>query len=76
MMAHNITVQLGGTAFLVCKVSGVDRVGVNWVCLDVKCIFPLFKYFVMLYNKKKKRKKKKDKLLVDQISRWHVFISS
>ncbi|XP_065368315.1 hemicentin-1 isoform X2 [Calliphora vicina] len=31
MMAHNTTVQLGGTAFLVCKVSGVDRVGVNWV---------------------------------------------
>ncbi|XP_037827442.1 zwei Ig domain protein zig-8 isoform X1 [Lucilia sericata] len=30
MMAHNTTVQLGGTAFLVCKVSGVDRVGVNW----------------------------------------------
>ncbi|KRF78459.1 uncharacterized protein Dvir_GJ17815, isoform D [Drosophila virilis] len=29
-MAHNTTVQLGGTAFLVCKVSGVDRVGVNW----------------------------------------------
>lgn len=32
LMAHNTTVQLGGTAFLVCKVSGVDRVGVNWVC--------------------------------------------
>lgn len=32
MMAHNTTVQLGGTAFLVCKVAGVDRVGVNWVC--------------------------------------------
>ncbi|XP_037941857.1 uncharacterized protein LOC119674773 [Teleopsis dalmanni] len=31
MMAHNTTVQLGGTAFLVCKVSGVDRVGVNWI---------------------------------------------
>ncbi|XP_044248620.1 lachesin isoform X1 [Drosophila takahashii] len=30
LMAHNTTVQLGGTAFLVCKVSGVDRVGVNW----------------------------------------------
>ncbi|KAG4071792.1 hypothetical protein HA402_011946 [Bradysia odoriphaga] len=30
MMAHNTTVQLGGTAFLVCKVAGVDRVGVNW----------------------------------------------
>ncbi|XP_055918603.1 uncharacterized protein LOC129950706 [Eupeodes corollae] len=30
MMAHNTTVQLGGTAFLICKVSGVDRVGVNW----------------------------------------------
>lgn len=33
MMAHNTTVQLGGTGFLVCKVAGVDRVGVNWVCL-------------------------------------------
>lgn len=32
MMAHNTTVQLGGTAFLMCKVAGVDRVGVNWVC--------------------------------------------
>ncbi|XP_033149141.1 uncharacterized protein LOC108596860 [Drosophila busckii] len=30
LMAHNTTVQLGGTAFLVCKVTGVDRVGVNW----------------------------------------------
>lgn len=32
MMAHNTTVQLGGNAFLMCKVAGVDRVGVNWVC--------------------------------------------
>lgn len=39
MMAHNTTVQLGGTAFLVCKVAGVDRVGVNWVCFGVLCIF-------------------------------------
>ncbi|XP_055379716.1 zwei Ig domain protein zig-8 isoform X2 [Condylostylus longicornis] len=33
MMAHNTTVQLGGTAFLVCKVSGVDRVGnqISWI---------------------------------------------
>ncbi|XP_055311234.1 lachesin isoform X3 [Sitodiplosis mosellana] len=30
MMAHNTTVQLGGNAFLMCKVAGVDRVGVNW----------------------------------------------
>ncbi|XP_052861607.1 hemicentin-2 [Anopheles cruzii] len=30
VMAHNTTVQLGGVAFLVCKVAGVDRVGVNW----------------------------------------------
>ncbi|XP_037731812.1 zwei Ig domain protein zig-8 isoform X4 [Drosophila subpulchrella] len=32
-MAHNTTVQLGGTAFLVCKVSGVDRVGnqISWI---------------------------------------------
>ncbi|GAB0094636.1 Zwei Ig domain protein zig-8 [Sergentomyia squamirostris] len=30
MFAHNTTVQLGGTAFLVCKVSGIDRVGANW----------------------------------------------
>lgn len=29
--SQNLTVQLGGTAFLVCKVPGVDRVGVNWV---------------------------------------------
>lgn len=29
--SQNTTVQLGGTAFLVCKVPGVDRVGVNWV---------------------------------------------
>ncbi|CAO1320323.1 unnamed protein product [Diamesa hyperborea] len=28
--SQNLTVQLGGTAFLVCKVPGVDRVGVNW----------------------------------------------
>uniref|UniRef100_A0A182IN06 Uncharacterized protein n=1 Tax=Anopheles atroparvus TaxID=41427 RepID=A0A182IN06_ANOAO len=27
VMAHNTTVQLGGVAFLVCKVAGVDRVG-------------------------------------------------
>lgn len=44
-MAHNTTVQLGGTAFLVCKVSGVDRVGVNWVCFCLSnwaayCIAP------------------------------------
>lgn len=39
MMAHNTTVQLGGTAFLVCKVAGVDRVGVNWVF--VFGVFPL-----------------------------------
>lgn len=32
MMAHNSSCQLGGTAFLMCKVAGVDRVGVNWVC--------------------------------------------
>uniref|UniRef100_A0A336MY35 CSON008268 protein n=1 Tax=Culicoides sonorensis TaxID=179676 RepID=A0A336MY35_CULSO len=25
LMAHNATVQLGGTAFLVCKVAGIDR---------------------------------------------------
>ncbi|XP_037731811.1 zwei Ig domain protein zig-8 isoform X3 [Drosophila subpulchrella] len=33
LMAHNTTVQLGGTAFLVCKVSGVDRVGnqISWI---------------------------------------------
>lgn len=34
-MAHNTTVQLGGNAFLMCKVAGnnnIDRVGVNWVC--------------------------------------------
>ncbi|KAJ6640914.1 hypothetical protein Bhyg_05847 [Pseudolycoriella hygida] len=37
MMAHNTTVQLGGTAFLVCKVAGVDRVGVNWTVV-VSCI--------------------------------------
>ncbi|XP_031640852.1 zwei Ig domain protein zig-8 [Contarinia nasturtii] len=29
MMAHNTTVQLGGNAFLMCKVAGVDRVGVG-----------------------------------------------
>ncbi|KAG5677420.1 hypothetical protein PVAND_007178 [Polypedilum vanderplanki] len=28
--SQNLTVQLGGTAFLVCKVPGVDRIGVNW----------------------------------------------
>jgi hypothetical protein len=31
-MAHNTTVQLGGAAFLVCRVAGADRVGVSWVC--------------------------------------------
>ncbi|KAL9913889.1 hemicentin-2 isoform X3 [Glossina fuscipes] len=31
MMAHNTTVQLGGTAFLVCKVSGVDRNQISWI---------------------------------------------
>lgn len=31
--SQNLTVQLGGTAFLVCKVPGVDRVGVNWVSI-------------------------------------------
>ncbi|EDW49541.1 GM16524 [Drosophila sechellia] len=30
-MAHNTTVQLGGTAFLVCKVSGVDRNQISWI---------------------------------------------
>lgn len=29
LMAHNATVQLGGTAFLVCKVAGIDRVSIN-----------------------------------------------
>ena len=33
--SQNLTVQLGGTAFLVCKVPGVDRVGVNWVCQQI-----------------------------------------
>ncbi|XP_034102089.1 hemicentin-2, partial [Drosophila albomicans] len=31
LMAHNTTVQLGGTAFLVCKVSGVDRNQISWI---------------------------------------------
>ncbi|XP_037035059.1 zwei Ig domain protein zig-8 isoform X2 [Bradysia coprophila] len=31
MMAHNTTVQLGGTAFLVCKVAGVDRNQISWI---------------------------------------------
>uniref|UniRef100_A0A182QVU8 Immunoglobulin V-set domain-containing protein n=1 Tax=Anopheles farauti TaxID=69004 RepID=A0A182QVU8_9DIPT len=29
VMAHNTTVQLGGVAFLVCKVAGVDRMYTN-----------------------------------------------
>jgi len=35
--SQNLTVQLGGTAFLVCKVPGVDRVGVNWVSFKTFC---------------------------------------
>ncbi|XP_055630047.1 zwei Ig domain protein zig-8 isoform X2 [Toxorhynchites rutilus septentrionalis] len=31
MMAHNTTVQLGGVAFLVCKVAGVDRNQISWI---------------------------------------------
>lgn len=38
MMAHNTTVQLGGTAFLVCKVAGVDRVGV-YLLFDYLVLF-------------------------------------
>lgn len=44
MMAHNTTVQLGGNAFLMCKVAGIDRVGVNWVCLLVL----IFHFFILL----------------------------
>jgi hypothetical protein len=33
--SQNLTVQLGGTAFLVCKVPGVDRIGVNWVSISL-----------------------------------------
>ncbi|XP_063701036.1 hemicentin-2-like [Culicoides brevitarsis] len=31
LMAHNATVQLGGTAFLVCKVAGIDRNQITWI---------------------------------------------
>lgn len=31
VMAHNTTVQLGGVAFLVCKVAGVDRNQISWI---------------------------------------------
>ncbi|XP_055530417.1 zwei Ig domain protein zig-8 isoform X2 [Wyeomyia smithii] len=31
VMAHNTTVQLGGVAFLVCKVAGVDRSQISWI---------------------------------------------
>lgn len=30
---QNVTVQLGGTAFLVCEIPLSDRVGVNWVSI-------------------------------------------
>lgn len=38
LMAHNATVQLGGTAFLVCKVAGIDRVSINSNIDDLKVI--------------------------------------
>ncbi|XP_055611873.1 hemicentin-1 isoform X2 [Uranotaenia lowii] len=31
VMAHNTTVQLGGVAFLVCKVAGADRNQISWI---------------------------------------------
>lgn len=62
MMAHNTTVQLGGTAFLVCKVAGVDRVGVNWVCFGVLCIF------LFLYNKLSRIKYKLESFFAHHLS--------
>lgn len=47
LMAHNATVQLGGTAFLVCKVAGIDRV--SWPTLKP---FTALSILTLLYPSK------------------------